>query len=92
MLKKKVTTYISQKDAERTSEIFLQLLDDIPTGWHDMVELAEKAEITAQTLWNWKFGTVCEPRLNTLIKVGTALGYQLKFVPTTKKPHLRVVH
>jgi len=73
-------------------QIFCEIIEQIPEHWGGMVLLAEEAGVTAQTLWNWAYGTTQNPYLRNIIKVARALGYEVTLVrrrtPATK---IRVV-
>ena len=60
--------------------------------WEYNIEyLAGAAGVCQATLYNWCDGTTQHPRLTTVVKVAKAMGYEVTFVKTGKKPHLKVV-
>lgn len=65
----------------RQKPINNSLFDDImgllPDNWADQCELADKADVSAQTVWMWANGYTKSPRITTLVKVATALGYDI---------------
>ena len=54
--------------------LFAEVIDAIPMDNADIKELAERAGVSPTTLRNWKWGPTCDPRINTLFKVVTAMG------------------
>lgn len=71
-------------------QLFLDLITYIPDGWEGMKLLAAEADVTAQTLWNWKFGLTVNPHINTLTKVAIALGLDI-VLQARVKARLRAV-
>ena len=65
-------------------QLFLTLIEYIPDDWYGMRCLAAEADITAQTLWNWKYGETFNPHLNTIVKVATALHLDIVLQQKTK--------
>ncbi len=68
--------------------IFSQIIDMLPYDWADMVELAEAADVSPVTIWNWYSGHTKSPRLITLAKVASALGFNIELVAVR---HLKLV-
>ncbi len=61
--------------------LFIQIIGELShLKWTELEELAEKAEVSSQTLWNWAYGETCNPHFNTFVRVITAMGYELKLV------------
>lgn len=78
------------KTTER-SKLFCDIIGLIASKqWADLRELAEKAEVSAQTLWNWSYGATYNPQINTLVRVAEALGYEITLV-RAKRAALRAV-
>lgn len=78
--------YNMQDEDERTS-LFLEVLDCL-WRYNDAEKraIAEEAGCSWQTLYNWCGGHTTHPRIDTLTKVGTALGFRIKLVRDTKLP------
>ena len=72
------------------AEVFEQL-KDIMRGYN-VEDVAYNAEVAPSTIYFWLEGKTRFPRLNTIIKVAYALGYELKLVKRTGKPKLRIVN
>lgn len=60
-------------------------------GEAEMRHLADCAEVHFTTLYNWRSGVVSKPRIDTLVKVAHALGYELCWKRTKKRPKLHAV-
>lgn len=60
------------------AEVFLDLI--VLIGSADPVALAAEAGISPSTIRNWLNGRTLSPRLNTLLAVADALGYDLRLV------------
>lgn len=73
------------KTAKTKEQLFVDLitiLNKLPASkWP---EIADEAGICLATLYNWCHGTTFNPRLNTVIKVAKALGYEIQLVRTAK--------
>lgn len=54
-------------------------LKDVISGYC-FVWLANEADVCQATLYNWCGGKTKHPRFTTLVKVATALGYELTLV------------
>lgn len=73
-------------------QLFCEIIELIPPQWGAMKLLADEAGVTAQTLWNWAYGTTSNPYLRNIIKVAGALGYNVALVKQKgHKPVLRRV-
>jgi DNA-binding XRE family transcriptional regulator len=70
--------------------MFKDLLRHIPHHWELQCILAHDAGVSPQTIWSWESGRTISPRINTMVKVATALGYDIALVRPTK-PNLRLV-
>jgi DNA-binding phage protein len=70
------------------------LLDMIDILWQyndaGLCDLAAEAGVHWTTLYNWKAGKTTHPRIDTLVKVATVLGMEIRLVKI-KKPKLRLV-
>ena len=64
------------------NKLFIEVIQHIPHDPSDRKELAEHADISPQTLYNWVNGDTFSPRFNNLYKVAGALG----MVITVTKP------
>jgi predicted transcriptional regulator len=51
---------------------------------HQLVDLADKAEVSYSTLYFWLDGKTQRPRLDTLSKVAKAMGYGIELVKSKK--------
>lgn len=67
---------------------------DILDGYN-IQSVSDTSGVATATLYFWLDGTTRLPRLDTVIRVADALGYELVLVPKEKKgkkrPHLRVI-
>lgn len=74
-----MTTKVAIKEAadQQRDDLFLEVIDKL---YHyegkALLSLAESAGVHYTTLYNWKTVTF-SPRLNTLVRVGAALGMRL---------------
>ena len=59
------------------SRMLKELVRHIPRTWEGMQDLAHQANVSPVTLWYWVEGRTISPRINTMIKVATALGYDI---------------
>jgi len=76
---------IISKDRD-CAEIFIMLLDALMgMKKEDLVEIAEEAEVSYNTLYCWLYGNTCNPHLNTILKVATALDFEIIMVRKNKK-------
>lgn len=79
------------KDSE--FDLFLELIEILTPL--DLAAVANEAGVCYGTLWQWLYGSTTKPRLDTLVKVAGAVGYDLVLVrsaPKTKRrSHLKVV-
>jgi len=57
-----------------------KLVDVVNDSGYTYAELAARADITAQTLYNWNSGATENPRLQTAQKVLFFLGYKFDIV------------
>ena len=72
-------------------DIFIQLIKDLEKMNNvQLRNVAEAAEITVQTLFNWCWGTTLNPHLGTVMRVSRALGYEVHLIKSAKS-HLRKV-
>jgi transcriptional regulator with XRE-family HTH domain len=79
-----------RKKAEKVqAKMFKELISHIPQHWDGQCMLAEDAGISPQTLWSWVEGRTISPRINTMVKVAAALGYDIALVKP--QPKLRLV-
>lgn len=62
---------------EERSELFIHLVMVLTN--YDLASVAESAEVSYSTLWNWVYGPTVSPRINTMIKVGNAIGMTLEW-------------
>lgn len=62
---------------EERDQLFLDLVAELQG--YDLTTVADAAEVSYSTLWNWLYGPTVSPRLNTLIKVGKAIGMSLEW-------------
>lgn len=61
-----------------TVDIFVQLIDHLSGMSNEQRKtVAEEANVSPQTLWNWCWGTTYNPHLNTVVRVSNSLGYTL---------------
>jgi DNA-binding phage protein len=82
--------YLARVRADKAqAKLLKELIRFIPTDWQGRIELAKDAGICPQTLWSWAEGVTLSPRINTMVKVATALGYELTMAKS--KPNLRLV-
>lgn len=72
------------------AKMFKDLINHIPQHWEGQVILAHDAGVCPATLWSWVSGRTISPRINTMVKVATAIGYDIALVRPTK-PNLRLV-
>lgn len=80
----------ARKKAEKfQAKMLKELIKHIPSDWTGMRELAHDAGVSAFTLYSWVEGITVSPRLNTMIKVATAVGYSIELVKP--RPALRLV-
>lgn len=56
------------------AKVFCQIIARIPADRKGQKKLAERADVSPQTLWNWVYGETMTPRIDTLSKVTEALG------------------
>ena len=78
------TTLIKKQRAEIFSD--LVALIEAEVGYHDgrttrgrnnINVLADRADVSYSTIFNWVFGSTRNPHINTMIKVADALGYDI---------------
>ncbi len=62
-------------------EIVVNMIHMSPAELH---QLALDAGVAPQTTRNWAWGITCNPHLNTVVKIATALGYEVKLIRPTK--------
>lgn len=62
---------------EERDALFLDLVTELQG--YDLTSVANAAEVSYSTPWNWLYGPTVSPRLNTLIKVGKAIGMSLEW-------------
>jgi len=62
-----------RKEIER-AQVFLTLLDYINKSGKDLRDIAHEAGVAESTLYFWLSGYTRFPRLDTVVKVATALG------------------
>lgn len=83
----------SRRDGDIELEVFDEL-KDILNGYN-IQSVSDVSGVAVCTLYFWLDGTTRKPRLDTVIKVATALGYELRMVligrATAHKTHLRLV-
>lgn len=70
-------------------EIFVQICT-LLKEWN-IPSVASAAEVCPATIYNWMDGTTVTPRLDTIVKVAQAIGYELTLTPIDQKPQLRIV-
>lgn len=74
-----------KKVAKTKEKLFLELiagLQKLPASrWP---QVAEDAGVCLATLYNWCYGSTFNPRLNTVIAVATALGYEVQLIKPAK--------
>ncbi len=80
---------IKAKAEKVQAKMFKELIRHIPHTWDGQVALAHDAGVSPQTLWCWESGRTISPRINTMVKVATALGYSIDLVRS--KPNLKLV-
>lgn len=80
---------IKAKAEKVQAKMFKDLIKHIPHHWDGQVNLAHDAGVSPQTLWSWVEGRTISPRINTMVKVATALGYDIAL--TKPQPKLRLV-
>lgn len=62
-------------------DLFLELVSKLQRKSNEQLkQIAEEAGVVCQTLHNWAYGETFNPHLNTIIKVSTAMGYQVSLV------------
>lgn len=85
------------KDELNRTRLFLDLLTAIRDSGFKLDELAKEADVAPATLYFWVSNYTKHPRIDTVCKVATALGfdvrlYQVRDVkPTAKQRRLSVV-
>ena len=80
-----------RKVDERT-EVFLVVVGHLEAySDQGLKDIAYEADVHWTTLYNWKSYKVTHPRIDTLVRVARALGYDVQLT-TTKKPKLRLIH
>ena len=73
-------------------EVFMFVMKHIWTLHGVELEiLANRAEVSSQTLYNWRNGYVTKPRIDTVSKVLKAMGYELTWKKSKSTPKLRRV-
>lgn len=83
---------LSLKTEKQQYKVFMQILDMLnELNDAEKRHLAEQAEVHWVTLYNWCGGFVATPRLDKLINVAEALGYDVELVRRQAKPTLRRV-
>jgi transcriptional regulator with XRE-family HTH domain len=76
---------IKAKAEKVQAKMLKELIRHIPHHWDGQCALANEAGVSPQTLWSWVEGRTISPRINTMVKVATALGYSIELVkPQTK--------
>lgn len=67
-----------KKVKEPRTELFQQLLDHMPTqdDWDGLQELSTESGVSTTCLYFWVSGKTAHPRINTMVKVATALGLE----------------
>ena len=61
-------------------QIILPVFEDLKAelvGW-DVCSTAEAAGVSDQTIYNWLVGKTRKPRLDTITKVASAIGFELR--------------
>lgn len=85
--------HAKKKREDVTSEyaLFRVILDHL---WNlndgGIASLASAAGVSGSTLYFWRNGDVTTPRIDTLTKVGKALGYEMVFKRLKRAPLRRV--
>ena len=98
----KTATRISQKikevkDELNRTKLFLDLLTAIRDSGFKLDELAKEAEVAPATLYFWISNYTKHPRIDTVTKVATALGLDIRLYrvrnvkPTARQRRLSVV-
>lgn len=59
--------------------VMVKVFNDIKSVlWYsDVDNIASKANVHRNTLWNWLYGNTKNPHIKTLIKVAKVLGYDI---------------
>lgn len=79
------------KSEVEKAKMFKDLIRHIPKDWDGMANMAERAGVATVTLYNWKTGITTSPRISTLIKVATVVGYEVQLVRIKPNPKLRMI-
>lgn len=85
------------RDQLARTQLFLDLLTEIRNSGWNFEALAEEAGVAEATLYFWLNGYVKHPRIDTISKVATALGFDVRLYrvrnvkPTAKQRRLSVV-
>ena len=61
---------------KQIQEVFEELKKDLEG--YDLLDVADIAEISDQTIYNWMSGITESPRLINIIKVANAIGYDVE--------------
>ena len=63
--------------------LFEELKDHL--AGYNIKSVSDLSGVATPTLYFWLDGTTRKPRLDTIIKVAQALGYELQLIKTTKR-------
>ena len=70
------------------AKMFKDLISHLPRHWDGQCALAHDADVSPQTIWMWVEGRTVSPRINTMVKVAAALGYDIALVKSYRKLRL----
>lgn len=79
------------KNTEERSAMFLTIVDMLQR--HEkakLKEIAYNADVSITTIHNWRTGKTFAPRINTLIKVSSVLGFNISLT-RKRKSNLNLV-
>ena len=84
--------YARSTEIDSEFEVFMFVMRHLWTlTGTELNVLAHRAEISPQTLYNWRTGYVTKPRIDTISKVLRAMGYELTYRKSKAAPRLRRV-
>lgn len=88
MAARKHNIRIAVNEVQR-NKLFIELCE-LLQGWN-IISVANAAEVSPTTIYYWLDGTVNLPRLDTIVKVAEAIGYELVLSPIERSPKLTIV-
>jgi len=71
----------------------IQLFEDLCNELYgySVESVADSANVAPSTIYFWLDGTTKKPRLDTIVKVANAIGFDIQLVKRNRKTHLRVI-